>query len=96
MPIPPDRSRALWRRQAVLTVLVAAGFGVVVLLSGAVRAVYDEAVARQRLSLPAANHLLLDVALVVAGVVLIALLGAVCVHAYRIATLTFRRGEENR
>jgi F0F1-type ATP synthase membrane subunit c/vacuolar-type H+-ATPase subunit K len=90
-----ERSRALWRRQAWLTLLVAGVFGIVALLITRVSHASSEAAARQRLSLPAANYHGLVIALVTAGVVLVALLCALCLHAYRIATLTFSRPEEH-
>jgi hypothetical protein len=90
-----ERSRALWRRQAWLTALVAGTFGIVALLINRVSAASSDAAARQRLSLPAANYRWLVIALVSAGVVLGALLCALCLHAYRIATLTFSRGDND-
>ena len=73
----------------MLTALVAASFGVVVLLNGRVHAARAEAIARQRYRLPAPDHSLLTFALAGAVVVLVVLLALVCAHAYRIATLTF-------
>ncbi|HEX7167321.1 MAG TPA: hypothetical protein VF230_10110 [Acidimicrobiales bacterium] len=93
-PTTVDRSRALWRRQALLTIVTTVAFMGVAFISAIVADTWDEAQARRRLSLPAPDTTLLVVALVVAAVVTVALLAAVCVHAYRIATLTFRRGED--
>ncbi len=90
-----ERSRALWRRQAVLTGLVAVAFAVVAPLVVRVSEVSNDAAARQRLSLPVNDHVGLVVALGSACVVLAALLGALCLQTYRIVALTFSPYEES-
>ena len=84
-----DRSRALWRRQFLLTALVGLSFALVVALSTRVSVARAEAVARQRLHLPVPDHSMLTAALIGTGALLVALIAIACVHAYRIATLTF-------
>lgn len=93
LPLPDERSRALWRRQFVLTLLVAASFALVVVLSGRVDAAYAEAVARRRLHLPVPDHSLLTAALVGTAALLVVLLAVACLHAYRIAKLSFATRE---
>jgi hypothetical protein len=86
-------SRALWRRQVVLTALVAVALGGVSMLSSRIANAHDRAVAARRLRLPEPDTTWLTVASVVATIILVALLVAACVHAFHIAQLTFRRGE---
>ena len=90
-----DKSRALWRRQLVLTVLAAAALGAVATLSARVVNVSAEATALRLRGLPGPDTTLLTVGIVTASIMLVALLVAVCVHAYRIAQLTFRRREDS-
>ncbi len=91
MPVPDDRSRALWRRQVVLTVLVTATCAAVAGLTMLVSRASDDDQTRARLHLEPGNHRLVVVAAVLVAVAVVALLAAVCAHAYRIATHTFRR-----
>ena len=94
-PIPRERSRALWRRQAFLTVLVAATCVAVAGLTMLISRASDHDQTRARFHLEPGDHRVLVLVTVVTAVAVVALLAAVCVHAYRIATLTFRRGDEN-
>ena len=86
-------SVALWRRQGILSALAVAAFAAVAVLNARVVDAHREAVARARLLLPAADTTGLEIALLAATIATVALLGAACLHALRIARLTFRRGE---
>ena len=94
MGIPPERSRALWRRQVVLTVLVTATCIAVAGLTVLISRASDHELTRARLALEPGDHRVLVLVTAVTAIAVVALLAAVCVHAYRIATLTFRRADE--
>jgi heme/copper-type cytochrome/quinol oxidase subunit 2 len=94
LPIPPERSRALWRRQVLLTLLVAATFLAVAGLTVLISRASDHEQTRARFHLEPGDHRVLVAVTIVTAVAVVALLAAVCVHAYRIATLTFRRGDD--
>ena len=92
--ITNERSRALWRRQVVLTLLVAATCAAVAGLTWLVSRASAGERTRAHFHLQPGDHRVLMIVAFVVGVAVVALLGAVCVHAYRIATLMFRRGDE--
>lgn len=92
--VSTDRSRALWRRQVVLTLLVSAACLAVAGLTTLVSRASDHELSRARLALEPGDHRVLVVVAAVTALAVVALLAAVCVHAYRIATLTFRRADE--
>jgi uncharacterized membrane protein len=92
--VPLEGSRALWRRQVVLTLLVTAACLAVAGLTALISRASDRELTRARLALEPGDHRMLVAVAAVTALAVIALLAAVCVHAYRIATLTFRRADE--
>ena len=83
---PFDRSRALWRRQVVLTALAVGAFVGVAAITRVALSDWGRA--------PANRAEFLALATVI-GVAVVALLLAVCVHALRIARLTFSLSSKN-
>ena len=94
MIVTSERSRALWRRQVVLTLLVAATCAAVAGLATLVARASDSELTRARLAMEPGDHRVLVLVTAVTAIAVVVLLAAVCVHAYRIATLTFRRADE--
>lgn len=78
----------------MLTVLVAATCVAVAGLATLVARASDSELTRARLAMEPGDHRLLIVVTAITALAVVALLAAVCVHAYRIATLTFRRADE--
>jgi hypothetical protein len=74
----------------VLTVLVAATCSAVAGLTVLVSRAWDREQSRARLALEPGDHRVLVAVAAVTAVAIVALLAAVCVPAYRIATHTFR------
>ncbi|HVM10356.1 MAG TPA: hypothetical protein VM345_17995 [Acidimicrobiales bacterium] len=79
-----QRSRALWRRQLVLTVLAVVAFASVAGITQIALSDWGRSPANRAEALTLA-------ALV--GIAVVVLLGAACLHALRIAQLVLRRGE---
>lgn len=82
--VPDGRSRALWRRQVVLTALAVVAFAGVAGLTRAVLSDWGRS--------PDNKAELLAVATII-GFAVVALLAAACLHVLRIAQLLLRRGE---
>ena len=79
-----DSSRALWRRQVVLTALAVFAFAGVAGLTRIALSDWGRSPANK------AEFLVLAT---IVGAAVVALLGAVCIHVLRIAQLLIRRGE---
>ena len=78
----------------MLTVLVAATCVAVAGLTVLISRASDSELTRARLALEPGDHRVLVFVTAVTAIAVVALLAAVCVHAYRIASLTFRRQDQ--
>jgi uncharacterized membrane protein YcjF (UPF0283 family) len=83
-PDNDQRSRALWRRQLVLTVLAVVAFASVAGITQIALSDWGRSPGNRAEALAMAA---------VVGIAVIVLLGAACLHALRIAQLVLRRGE---